>query len=330
MMTLHDLYKAVSQLGFEDSLGDDSTTRFIYATNRALVEINALRPRRKRIDINHKVPTNLLFSEPCYIEKNKPLEYKAQGAKSFYFEVCGQGSVTIGLERVTVTVGEDGEKIKTVSIVGDTLPESVITFNHKTFTAKKGFIKFSEAFVDSLMESNTDTVYYTGNAVIKFTGAYDYTIRNLAMYDRVYSSDTESIIPYGTQVAYYVSTLADDFDKFDSFPVDSNGKHLTEGFSVENNTVYLPTNKQGIYTINYLHKVTLLPTNSDINSTTTTIDLDDDLAVLLPNLIAAYVWLDDEAEKSQYYYNLYMQRAEQIRRETVDLNPVAFESVYGW
>ena len=59
-MNLQDLYKSVSQLGFEDSLGDDSTERFIYSANRALIEVDSLRPRRRSIDINHRVPENLL------------------------------------------------------------------------------------------------------------------------------------------------------------------------------------------------------------------------------------------------------------------------------
>lgn len=329
MMTLHNLYKAVSQLGFEESLGDDSTSRFIYATNRALLEVNALRPRRKHVDINHRVPKNLLFSEPCVIEKDQTLTFKAQGAKSFYFEVCGEGSFSVGLERITVTDGKNGEKIKTTETVTDNLPTGLSPFNCSTFQAKKGFITFGGAFVDSLMKTNTKTVYYTGNVVLMFTGNYDYTIRNLAMYDRVYSSHVDDIVPYGKDVAYDVSSFVNDFDKFYTHPIDINNKHLNEGFSIENSTVYLPTNKSGIYTINYLHKVTLIDNQAEVTSSTE-IDLEDDLAALLPNLIAAYVWLDDEAEKSQYYYNLYMQRAEQIKRETVNLNPVAFESVYGW
>ena len=86
-MKLYDLYKAVSQLGFEDSLGDEGTIGFLYAVNRALIEINSLRPRRKHVTINHKVPTNLLFSYPTEIEKTETLTFKAKNAKSFYFEV---------------------------------------------------------------------------------------------------------------------------------------------------------------------------------------------------------------------------------------------------
>ena len=42
--------------------------------------------------------------------------------------------------------------------------------------------------------------------------------------------------------------------------------------------------------------------------------LDDDLVQLLPLLIASYVWLEDEAEKSAYYMNLYRERAASVSR----------------
>ena len=314
-MTIRDLYKAVSQLGFEDSLGDDGTERFIYATNRALIEINALRPRRKRVDINHRVPKNLLFSEPKQIEKTETLTFTALKAKSFYFEVSGEGSFYVGLKKT------DG------SVVGDTT--SYVAFNSKTFISQRGFIKYNEAFIDSLMNSPE----YTGEAVIIFDGDYNYSIRNLAMYGEVYSSNANDIMPYGYKVGYDITDLVSDFEKFDSPPIDFHGNHLYEDYSIEDNILYLPVNKQGTYTINYLHKVEEIPMSADVSASATTvvnIDLEDDLASLLPNLVAAYVWLDDEAEKAQYYYSLYLARAEQVKRNTRNYNPVEFESVYGW
>lgn len=320
-MTLLELYKEVSQLGFEDSLGEDGTSRFIYATNRALIEIDSIRPRRKRMDINHRVPNNLLFSEPVTIEKTERLVFTAHKPKSFYFEACGTGTYTIRCE--IVNVNNNGEKSFDYDEIGG-------SFDSKTFTAKKGFIKFSGAFIDNLMSGNSESTYYTGNVEIIFDGDYDYTIRNLAMYDRVYSTDEDDIVPYTKTVGYDVNGLVGDFGKFDTPPLDSNGMHLFEGYSIDESTVYLPSSKQGVYTVNYLHKVELIPRTADVNGETVDIDLDDDLAMLLPNLIAAYVWLDDEPDKSQYYYNLYLTRAEQIKRQSYNLNPIEFKSVYGW
>jgi len=51
-MTISELYKQVAQLGFEDSLEDDD--RFYYAANRALLQVNKIRPAISRYLINHK------------------------------------------------------------------------------------------------------------------------------------------------------------------------------------------------------------------------------------------------------------------------------------
>ena len=306
-MTLQDLYQAVSQLGFEDSLGDDSAKRFLYATNRALIEVNSLRPRRKHVDVNHRVPNNLLFSEPKYIEKTETLTFTAQNAKSFYFEVCGTGSFKLGLKK------KDGTIYYPVSAAKD--------FTSKSFISHKGIISYDDA------------QNFTGEAILSFEGDCAYTIRNIAMYDVVYSANADDIIPYGSKVKYNISEMASDFEKFDTPPIDFNGNQLYEGYDIENTDIYLPIDRQGIYTINYLHKVEAIDMTADFsasNQTPINIDLEEDLAALLPNLIAAYVWLDDEADKSQYYYNLYLQRAEQIKKNTRNMNPVKFESVYGW
>ena len=321
-MTLQDLYKAVSQLGFEDSLGDDSTDRFIYAANRALLEIDALRPRRRSVYINHRVPENLLSTEPTSIERTEDVTFTAQYPKSFYFEVSGEGEFEIELEKKTKKVASD-EYITEYITCDDTFSAQ---FNSQKFIPIRGFIKHNGAFIDKLSDQG-----FTGNVLITFKGDYTYTVRNLAMYGKVYSSKVSDIAPFGYKIGYKLSELVSDFGKLDTPPA-FNGKQLTSGYSIESDTVFLPNDKLGIYTINYLHKVELIDLAAEFytGSDPIDVDLDEDLAALLPNLIAAYVWLDDEADKSQYYYNLYLQRAEQLKRETRDLNPVEFQSVDGW
>ena len=51
-MTIADLYQSVAHLGFETSLEDEA--RFVYAANRALLQVNALRPATSIYMINHK------------------------------------------------------------------------------------------------------------------------------------------------------------------------------------------------------------------------------------------------------------------------------------
>lgn len=339
-MTLLDLYNAVSQLGFEDTLGDDGDSRFIYATNRALIEVDSIRPRRKRVDINHRVPKNLLYSEPVTIEKAETLTFTAHGAKSFYFEVDGIGEYSIRMVTVDEVTDEDGNKKEVIApktvLTGTWLTEELVPSH--TFKTVKGFIKNNGAFIDKVLRDQAEEIeknegkkiypFYTGDVEIVFSGDYDYTIRNLAMYDRVYSPSAEDIVPYSKTVGYKMSDYVNDFAKFDTPPLDSNGAHLYEGYSIDGDTINLPIDKQGIYTINYLHKVSMYDVLTVVGEQP--IDLDEDLAAVLPNLIAAYVWLDDEPDKSQYYYNLYLARADQIKRTSNNLNPIEFKSVYGW
>lgn len=339
-MTLLDLYDAVSQLGFEDSLGDDAGSRFIYATNRALIEVDSIRPRRKRVDINHRVPKNLLFDKPKTIEKTDTLVFTAQGAKSFYFEVDGIGEYTVRMVTVVEETDEDGKKKEVIAYdnVIDSVELGIVTPSFNTFKSVKGFIKNNGAFIDKVLSDQAEKIeknegkkiypFYTGDVEIVFSGDYDYTIRNLAMYDRVYTPSAEDIAPYTKTIGYKMTDYVNDFAKFDTPPLDSNGAHLYEGYSIDGDTINLPIDKQGIYTINYLHKVSTYGVQTEIGKQE--IDLDEDLAAVLPNLIAAYVWLDDEPDKSQYYYNLYLARADQIKRTSNNLNPIEFKSVYGW
>ena len=324
-MTLQDLYNAVAQLGFEDSLEEGSDGRFIYATNRALIEINALRPRRSRVTINHRVPNNLLFTTPTQIEKlDEDIELMAINPKSFYFEVCGNGSYAVYAR--LVKYDEDGKPVKDEDGTIDEITQVIKsgTFNSRTFEDIKGIINVNGA---SILNGYT----FTGEVFIKFTGDYAYLVRNIALYDRIYSNNVEDIPPFRSHIPYNINDYTDDFDHFDASPFEaSDGKYLSGDYAIEgSDTILLPISKSGTYTICYIHKVKTYDRYQRI-SDTEKIDLDEDLATLAPILVASYVWLDDEAEKSQYYLNLYMQRAAQIQRESKDLNPVTFQSVYGW
>ena len=99
-MTIAELYNSVAQLGFEDSLGDEGTDRFIHAFNRAMLRVAAIRPATSSCVINHRPLNNLLGNEFKYYEKSgEKLVISCPCAKSLYFEYCGQGSLTVKLKR---------------------------------------------------------------------------------------------------------------------------------------------------------------------------------------------------------------------------------------
>ena len=93
-MRVSELYKQVAQLGFEDSLEDDS--RFYYAANRALLQVSALRPAVSAYVINHKPMVNLVKPDTFSpIERYDDLSFEATDAKAFYFEADGNGILLV-------------------------------------------------------------------------------------------------------------------------------------------------------------------------------------------------------------------------------------------
>jgi hypothetical protein len=318
-MTLQDLYKSVSQLGFEDSLGEDGNSRFIYATNRAMLQVSALRPAKRRIVLNHKVPENLL-GETGVIETDQPLVYRLPKGKAFYVEVSGEGEVTVGIEYK--------EKVGDAWVENLESGTSAQTFKTEAFETKRGFIKsISGQYIDSL--TDTETKKYLGIRLTITPSGATISVRNAAIYGTIYSTDVNKITSYGEMTSYNLNAIVSDFERFDTPPIFLSAKNMEIEYDADDNgKLYLPRQKTGEYTVSYIHKVRLIENLDNIE--TETIDLADDLAALLPNLIAAYVWLDDEAEKAQFYYNLYLQQSAEIERRKTDASPMTMMSVYGW
>lgn len=304
-MTVSDLYNSVAQLGFEDSLEDDN--RFFYAVNRALLQVNAIRPATSVYVINHKPMENKVReSSFTPIEKTEDLYFEASDVKSYYFEADGNG---------TVYVEKYDEEAETWVIIGlKNLSAS------KVFTAQKGFIKEGELFVK-------------GRVRLHFTGDYLYSVRNVAMYEYLYSESVADIPPYEAYTRYDISTLVSDFLSLNSPPIkeEAEYQYLNQGYDVENGRIILlPYEAKGLYKVIYKHKPQSVINNGEAGDDMTVIDLDEELCALLPILVASYIWMDDEPEKAQYYLAMYQERAADIERRIVSATPVPIKNTNGW
>ncbi len=119
------------------------------------------------------------------------------------------------------------------------------------------------------------------------------------------------IINGETFFAYDIS--AKDFLCLSPCPVMKDGKNLIENknfYKYGRNRLLFPANDTGIFRIHYYKKLKSL----DIENENDEIDLDEDICQILPLLIASYVWLDDEEEKSALYRNLFYREAESISK----------------
>lgn len=302
-MTVAELYESVAQLGFEDSL--EYEKGFLRALNRALLQVNSLRPATNVYVINHRPLKNALKEGSFFpIEKTQTLCFEATDVKSYYFETCGEGYAIIEMK-----AGNNWEQIGEVSFSGTT-----------GFTAHRGLIKNMDEFV-------------SGAVRLRFEGEYLYTVKNVAMYKHLLSGNAQDIPSYEPYTRYDISKLAGDFLSLVCTPIKTEGEiycSLNQSYDIENGRVILlPYDRSGIYKVVYNRKPRAV-TEEMLDEGDTVIDLDEELCALLPMLIASYVWADDEPQKAEYYLMLYRERAADIESRVKNVSPVQIKSVNGW
>lgn len=304
-MNVAELYLQVAQLGFEATLEDSD--RFYFAANRALLQVCKVRPVIRHCLINHKPLANLLTESTFSpVEKIDDLTYEAEGAKAYYFEADGNGVVY--LEKYD-------ESTEEWSIFGEITLKS-----NKTFVPYKGFIKELGSFV-------------SGRVRLRFTGEYIYSVKNVSLYQYLYSADLADIPVYEAYTRYDVKKLVTDFMALCCPPIAEAGENtlLNQEYEQEGDSVILlPYNKRGVYKILYEHRPTAIENTGSTTEDTQELDLDDELCSIMPILVAAYVWIEDEPEKSQYYMNLYRERVQEISLSRRDTSPVLIKSTNGW
>ena len=304
-MRVQELYKQVAQLGFEDSLEDDN--RFYYAANRALLQVNAIRPAISAYIINHKPMTNLVKESTFSpIERSSDLCFEATDAKAYYFEADGNGMLYIESKNDESGAWE---------IIGTQKLEA-----NRIFVPHKGFIKKDGAFI-------------TGQVRLRFLGEFLYSVRNVAIYRHIYSNSAADIPAYEPYTRYDISTLVSDFLSLNSPPISEDEEYetLNQNYDVEGGkVVLLPYSVEGCFKVLYKRKPQEIDTSRMASANEDVIDLDEELCSLLPILIASYVWVEDEPSMAQYYLALYRERAMEIERRVRNAAPVSFKNTNGW
>jgi len=305
-MKVCELYKEVAQLGFENSL--ENEIGFYQAANRALLQVAALRPEVKVFVLKHKPLENKIPTvcyEPC--DKKEDLIFEAENVKSYYFEADGTG--TCYLEKYNEATG-NWETKNIISLASD---------NINIFKSYRGFILVDSAYTDARVR-------------LRFTGEFLYSVKNVAMYADIYSENDSDIPAYAEYTRYDISSLVDDFLSFESPPIkdDATFAKLGKGYDIESGRIILlPNDISGVFRILYRHKPTALNSSKNADENDDDIDIGVEQAALLPTLIASYVWLEDEPEKAQYYYNLYKELAYNLERNTNRSAPIAITN-NGW
>lgn len=304
-MNVSELYLQAAHLGFETALEDSD--RFYFAVNRALLQVCKVRPAIRQCFINHKPLTNLIRRNTFLpIEKTEDLTYEADDAKAYYFEADGNGVMYLEMycansEEWTI-LGEVSLKSKQI------------------FVPYRGFIKEQGSFV-------------SGRIRLRFSGAYLYSVKNVALYQHLYSDEAADIPAYEAYTRYDVKKLVPDFMALCCPPIKEEEENtlLNQAYGQEGDSVILlPYEKRGVFKVLYEHRPTAIENTGATVDDTQELDLDEELCALMPLLVAAYVWIEDEPEKAEYYMNLYRERVQEIVVSHRDTSPVLIRNVNGW
>ena len=304
-MQVASIYKQVAQLGFEQSLEDDD--RFYYAANRALLQVNSLRPAISAYIINHKPMKNLINNSAFTpIERFEDLCYEAFNAKAYYLEADGLGKVYV----------EKYVNKNDAWVIIDLIELTSV----RKFTAYSGFVKEGKNFV-------------TGRVRLRFSGDYLYSVKCVAMYEYIYSDSVTDIPAYEAYTRYDMSTLLSDFLTLSSPPIteDEEYEKLAGDFDVEGGRVILlPYTATGCFKVLYNRRPREIENTGTAASDDALIDLDEELCSLMPILIASYLWVEDEPDMAEYYLTLYRERAADIINRTKNLAPVNMKNTDNW
>ena len=307
-MRVQELYDQVAGLGFEKSLEDDDW--FYQAANRALLQVNYLRPAIGSYVINHKPMKNLIDGGFLPIERSEDLIYEATDAKAFYFQADGIG--TLFVERFDEVSGT-WVIINTVELNGA-----------RRFLSYSGFIS----------DGGQAKKFIKGLVRLRFGGdKYLYSVKCVAIYEHIYSDNASDIPAYEAYTRYDLSKLTEDFLTLATPPMteDEDYKRLSGDYDVEGGKVILlPYDITGCFKVLYHRRPKELIAQSNAAEDDSIIDLDEELCTLMPVLIASYIWLEDEPDRAQYYNTLYQQRAAEIVSRERNFSPVRMTSCNDW
>ena len=151
--------------------------------------------------------------------------------------------------------------------------------------------------------------FINGEATICFSGEFCYTVCDLTVFSQLYGSDVASIPEEGLYRNIDALSIDSRFLSFVSTPK-YIGKGARGEVSVEGRYIRIPSDLTG--EVNILYKYAPAPLT--LNDGEKHVDIPLECEHILPLLVASYVWLDDDAARSQYYLVLYRDAMSSIKQ----------------
>lgn len=166
--------------------------------------------------------------------------------------------------------------------------------------------------------------FLIGNSSIIFESGYAYTVYDFSAFNEIKSQNTNDI-PISTGYEEYSALeVLPNFLSFYEPPKDKQGICIQDA-ALKNGRIFIPTEYENEVYVTYK----TAPKTDDLSSDST-IDISAECESALSLLVAAYVWLDDDAEKSQYYMSLYRDIMAGIKVYNRARADITYHDVLGW
>ena len=159
---------------------------------------------------------------------------------------------------------------------------------------------------------------------ISLRGDYRYDVYDLCTYSDAFSSTIESIPDGSGQRSYSLSALIEDYASIADVVRDGAYSPIPDA-RILGDTLTLPDDYEGAITLTYKR----IPHTVDHENPTERIDIPAELEPLLPLATAAFICLEGEKEKSEYYTALYKRLLSTLDTKGRVYAPDAY-STNGW
>ena len=163
-----------------------------------------------------------------------------------------------------------------------------------------------------------------GDGYIEFSGGYFYSVYSIAFFDKILGPSVTLIPTLSDTQEYDATKLVDDFFAFAAMPR-GVGDAPIAGAHVYGNRLTLPSSYTGRVTVDYKACAQKLTGDGEEE-----LMLPGGTEHLIGLLVAAYVWLDEDADKAQYYMSLYKDALSALRFYDRSVINNDYHETLGW
>lgn len=265
-MTYNDIKLATLQKMFHDTTSTEPTMitkpyidKMAYVLNCAIQRITASGfGERKYVEIISAVPKNLLGDSASFYKVKRVSgseSFKAPKGKSWFFEVCGKGTIKI--------------------FVGDELIRTIENTNGNIFAKYKGIL---------LNDENRPVT-------LQFDGDATFLHKNIAVYNDVFGSE-DDVYEISEMKFFDMPEVSSDFYKFDSEnSVICDGENKAYGFMGEK-TFLVNGLISGVWKVPYIAYPQIITKDT---SDEEKINLPENLCGIIPYYMASELYLEDDS-----------------------------------